>query len=136
LTTIAWRNGYLAADTLWTANGARDDYGPKIERIGTLLVGCSGPVPVGIKFRAWVSGGFNGPSPLDGDGNGLIVWPHGVVGWCQAGPWPVSAPFYCLGSGSDYATGAMEMGATAEEAVRVAMLHDYCTGGEITVLKL
>jgi hypothetical protein len=138
LTTLAYRDGVLAADTLWVGGGTRDGYGPKIERIGNLLVGMSGSIPMGLRFRAWVASGFAGACPLDDcpDGNGLIIWPHGVVGWCSRGAWPVSEPFYTLGSGEQYAMGALAMGATAEEAVRVAMRFDVSTGGEITVLKL
>jgi ATP-dependent HslUV protease subunit HslV len=138
VTTIAYRDGVLAADTLMTANGSRDDFAPKIERIGGLLVGTTGSFPLGLKFRAWVARGFEGDCPYSGgepDGNGIIVWAHGVVGWCAAGPWPVMRPFYALGSGCEYAIGAMEMGASAEQAVGVAMKHATETGGEITVLR-
>lgn len=137
MTTIAYRDGVLAADTLVNANGNRDDFAPKIERIGNLLVGTSGSYPTGLKFRAWVARGFAGDCPYDdtADGNGIIVWAHGVIGWCSAGPWPVLQPFYALGSGTEFAMGAMEMGATAEQAVAVASKFNMETGGEITVLR-
>lgn len=40
-----------------------------------------------------------------------------------------------MGSGGEFASGAMAMGATAAEAVRIAMKFDTKTGGEITVLR-
>ena len=44
--------------------------------------------------------------------------------------------FYAIGSGCEFATGAMEMGATAEEAVQVAIKHSTSCGGPINVLRL
>lgn len=44
-------------------------------------------------------------------------------------------PFWADGSGCDYALGAMQMGATAEQAVAVAMIWDQCTGGQINVIR-
>jgi ATP-dependent protease HslVU (ClpYQ) peptidase subunit len=41
-----------------------------------------------------------------------------------------------LGSGCDYAEAAMTMGATAEEAVFVAMEHDASTGGSVIAYDL
>jgi len=41
---------------------------------------------------------------------------------------------YAIGGGGDYALGAMSMGASAEEAVKVAMLHDPYTGGDVAVV--
>jgi 20S proteasome alpha/beta subunit len=40
-----------------------------------------------------------------------------------------------VGSGMDLAIGAMERGATSEEAVEIAARRDPSTGGKITVLK-
>ena len=138
MTIIAYRDSVLAADTLWVGNDTRDGYGPKIERAGSLLVGCSGSVPVSLRFRAWVAAGFDGVNPLEEtpDGNGIVVWQGGVVGWCSRGSWPVSEGFYAIGSGCEFATGAMEMGATAEEAVQVAIKHSTSCGGPINVLRL
>ena len=41
-----------------------------------------------------------------------------------------------IGSGSPYALTAMDMGATAEQAVKMAMKRDMRTGGRIRVFKL
>ncbi len=40
-----------------------------------------------------------------------------------------------IGSGCDHAFTAMDMGATAEEAVRMAAKRDTCTGGKIRIFK-
>lgn len=138
MTTIAYRDGVLAADTLSTSNGLVDDYGPKIWRLGRLLVGAAGSRALCLKFRGWVASGMGGEGPFDGkdEGNGLVIPPEGpLVCWSYLGCWPVNAPFYALGSGYQIAMGAMQMGATAEQAIQAAAAHDTMTGGEITVLR-
>lgn len=50
---------------------------------------------------------------------------------------PIEIPIpNALGSGQGYALGAMEMGATAEEAVAVACKYDPNTGGRIHVWEI
>jgi hypothetical protein len=138
MTTIAYRDGVLAADSLATSNGLRDDYGSKIWKIGRVLVGACGDRAICLKFREWVANGLEGDSPFQGkeDGNGIVVAPGGnVVCWGNHGPWPVSTPFYSLGSGYQIAIGALEMGATASEAVEIAARHDTSTGGRVAELR-
>lgn len=137
MTTIAYRDGVLAADTLATSNGLRDDYGTKVWRVGKVLVAAAGTRALCLKFREWVAAGMDGESPFaKGDGNGIVVSDAGIVCWSENGCWPVGQPFYALGSGYQVAMGAMEMGATAEDAVRAAIKWDTSSGGEITALPL
>lgn len=138
MTTIAYRDGVLAGDTLTTANGNRDGYMQKVRRVGRVLIGFCGPISKGLKFEQWVKDGMTGDSPYHGgdSGNGIVVSTAGIVCWSGAGPWPVTTEFYALGSGTELAMGAMELGATAEQAVAVAAKHNVDTGGQITVLRL
>lgn len=138
MTTIAYRGGILAADSLTTCNGLRDGYRQKIFRVGRVLVGGSGSSAVCLKFRDWVANGMKGDSPFSGaeGGNGLVVSEAGVVCWSSSGPITVYAPFYSLGSGYEIALGAMDQGASAEEAVRAAIRWDTCSGGNVNVLRL
>lgn len=64
---------------------------------------------------------------IDPDDHVLLWGPHG---WERT-----QNPTVTMGSGSQFAEGAMAMGATAEQAVRVAMLFDTKSGGEVTVLR-
>lgn len=138
MTTIAYRDGVVAADTLSTCNGLRDDYGPKVWRKGRVIMAACGSRATCLQFRIWVSSGMEGPHPFekDPDGNGLVVSPAGVVCWSEHGPWPVRSPFYALGTGYQVALGAMEHGATAEEAIRAAIRWDTRTGGDVTAYRL
>ena len=67
---------------------------------------------------------------------GLVFHPDGRLtiyepgGWCDATP-----PYYAIGTGKDAALGAMFAGASAEEAVRAAVAHDFYTCEPITVLR-
>ena len=139
MTTVAFRDGVLAADTLSTTNGLRDDYGVKVWKFRGVIGAAAGSRALCLKFQDWIRGGMQGDCPFEGqdDGNGFIAAPNGVaVCWSTNGPWPVRAPFYALGSGYQLAMGAMEAGASAEEAVRVAIKHDTGTGGEVVAVRL
>ncbi len=139
MTTIAYRDGVLAADTLSTANGLRDDYGPKVWKHKGVLGAAAGTGAICLKFQDWVRNGMPGDCPFQGTdgGNGIVVAPDGqMVCWGTNGPWPVKQPFYTLGSGYQIALGAMEMGATAVEAVVAAMKFDTSTGGEVQFVRL
>jgi len=53
----------------------------------------------------------------------------------QGGTIIFKPPFFAMGSGKEFALGAMGQGASAEQAVDVAMRFDPGTGGEIMVLR-
>lgn len=140
MTTIAYKDGVLAADTLATCNGYLEGRQTKIARVGKALVGAVGSTPMCNRFRGWVAAGMTGESPFEGkdEGNGIVVTPDGViVVWSHLGPWAVQdRPYYALGSGEQIAVGAMAAGASAEEAVRIAMRHDTISGGDVMVLRV
>ena len=143
MTTIAYRDGVLAADSLVTCGGGADGFVSKARRIDGLLTAASGSTVHAERFFNWLAGGAPGDCPLVGlpensRTNGLVVLPSGRLRvWCHEGSWDFTPlrGFYALGSGTDYAIGAMEMGADAERAVQVATIHDIATGGPITVLR-
>lgn len=139
MTTIAYRDGVLAADTLacWGTN--RDGFATKIVKRGPVLAGASGSLSACQAFLDWFRGGLRGDPPAMPDGEassfGLIITPaDDVLVWGPRGWERTRNPTVAMGSGGEFATGAMTMGATAEEAVRVAMIHDTKTGGNVTVL--
>lgn len=138
MTTIAWDGKTLAADTLATSNGLRDNRTIKIWRHKDALIGACGSQALCERFRGWVIAGMDGESPFEGadNGNGLVVTRQHVLCFGDNGCWSVAEPFYTLGSGYQLALGALAMGATAKEAVEVAARYDTITGGDITVLTL
>lgn len=140
MTTIAYRDGVLAADTLITAGGERAGYGVKIRRLGPLLYGSAGSCCLGDRHEAWLRAGAKGEAPplKDGDESAsvYVFMPDDQVLWFHStGMTPLRAPFWAAGSGESFARGAMEMGASAEQAVAVACKWDTGSGGPITVLR-
>lgn len=138
MTTIAYRDGKLAGDSRATANGLIDNQTTKVWSHKGVLIGACGSQALCEKFRSWVVSGMDDESPYEGadDGNGLVVSTAGVVCFGNTGGWSISEPFYTLGSGYQLALGALAMGASAEDAVKVAARFDTMTGGKITVLSL
>jgi hypothetical protein len=139
VTTIAYRDGVLAADTLITSGGDVIGQNTKIGGKNGVLWGASGDAAWGHAFRGWMRAGMVGePPPIPDDATGATIFlPNGSVVALHARGFECrnGLPFWADGSGADYALGAMQHGATAEQAVRAAMAWDTRTGGEITVLK-
>lgn len=134
MTTIAYRDGVLAADSLTTSNGVRESPRLKIRNIKGLLVAGAGTSAICDRFFDWVKAGMTGLSPWEGHdcGNGMIITPDDTILVFGAnGPWQVERNFYSMGSGEQIALGAMAHGATAEEAVGHAIAYDVYSGGDI-----
>ena len=135
MTTVAFKDGQLAADTLHTTQGSRAGYQRKILRQGRCLIGYAGAASNFEAFRNWLATGALGKFTSQ-DGNVFIIPPTGFSICWEDGdtPWRETQPYWALGSGGEYAMGAMTAGATAEEAVRIACQHDTGSGGDVTVL--
>lgn len=67
----------------------------------------------------------------------LVAPPHGHLqlwdynGGCE----PVILPFFAIGAGSEFAMGAMSAGASAREAVAIAIKWSEHCGGKITTMR-
>jgi len=135
LTVIAYRDGILAADSLLTFGGTRGGYARKIMRHGSLLIGFCGKSTNFEAFRNWVAAGMVGTFKSD-DGNVFIIPPAGpaIVWGTGETPWRETAPYWALGDGDEIALGAMAAGASAPEAVRIAIEHKTSCGGEVVIL--
>lgn len=78
-----------------------------------------------------------GGKPKIKDTAALRLMPDGKLFYVNESLEPVEVGAPCaVGSGMDFAIGAMEHGATPEEAVGIASKRDPGTGGTITVLSL
>lgn len=142
MTTIAYKGGVLAADTLGTRNGMRDGVSTKILARDGLLAGAAGASQYCRAFRDWFAKGCIGECPNMGDpekdwGEGFVIRPdETIITFGPSAAW-VDKPYGGLqawGSGAEIALGAMAAGATADQAVAIAMKYDTKSGGEITVL--
>jgi hypothetical protein len=136
LTTIACDGKSMAADSQ-TSNGQIYGYGQKVWRAPDgRIFGACGDTAQCIKFRRWMMEGGEFPK-LNESLTALILNPDGTVDWIDEDGEMIRMMTPCsAGSGGDFATGAMEAGATPEEAVAIAAKRDTGTGGVITVLHL
>lgn len=137
MTTIAYRKGVLAADTRMIQGSAIIGNVTKIvRRDDGALAGGAGDLAWVQAFHRWFMAGEEGDPPILEDGSkGLIVRrrkpvemfePGGTVEW--------KPPYLAIGSGKEFALGAMFAGASAIEAIKAAMAFDPGTGGEVMVL--
>ena len=137
MTTIAYRRGVIAADGFAVeGNAIVARRVAKIGRLGKLLFGAAGELAFCWAFRSWIREGARGEPPVaDNGSSGLIVLPDG---WLFTVATPglelTRSPFHAIGSGATFAMGAMQVGATAEQAVRAAAALDVYTGGRVLVL--
>lgn len=138
MTTVAYKDGVLAADRAISANG-HIGATRKVNRRKSdgALIGWCGTVSVCQKWAEWFLAGERGTAPgLGSDDESasqvIVVRPDGSVEqYDRYGRAVYDAPYYAIGSGTDYALGAMAFGATARQAVAAAMKHDHMTGSGV-----
>lgn len=140
MTTIAYKDGVIAYDSRQTRSGAivSDDCS-KCEIVNGISFFLAGAV---CDEKALIAAYFGTPSsaPVECsgyvvDGGKLLMVGHDD----KTGIWkqeldPTNPD--AIGSGSAYALAAMDMGASAEDAVLAAMKRDIYTGGKVRVIKI
>lgn len=139
MTTIAYRNGMIAGDTLFSGGGIHDCTVVKVARNERGdLAGASGEAVYCHQFLEWFTGGekFDAPEVPEG-GTAFIVRANDqgrVECWEKPGFFTVMAPYYAIGSGRELAYGAMAFGAEAHQAVSCAAKHCVHTGGDVVAI--
>lgn len=140
LTTIVTDGITMAADMQATDGKVPFRYEGKMRKIQGHLVGAAGDVDNIPFFFQWYEECLENLAPttprMSKQFEAICVRPDGKI--AIYGPRltaiPVEAPFYAIGSGSYVALGAMEVGASPEEAVKAAIKHDIYTGiGVMTI---
>lgn len=141
MTTLTYRAGILASDSRMTNNGTIIGSAIKIRKRGPLLFAGCGSWALVTRFIDWSFKGCAGnPPPMifpdaDTTASGFIFMPNGtILTFEPSGPSVQHCEYFAEGSGRDTALGALAMGATAVEAIRVAIQHDIYSGGDIQVL--
>ena len=137
MTTIATNGKTLAADRLMSANGDRVGYITKAHRApdGSVF-GVSGPTADCQRFVRWLTEEPNDKPDLSEDFSALVLSPEGVVTYYCSKLEPVEfGEVSAIGSGADFAIGAMFAGASPQEAVKIACIRDVYSGGDVTVLE-
>lgn len=139
MTTIAYRDGVLAADTLVAYTTYTNGYTDKIAYCGGHLVALAGAAFLRVPLEEWVTAGCNDADVPDvllvhkDKFQALIVDEQGRCWEFDHGFLvQVKAQYTAIGSGGQMAMGAMAFGASAVEAVHAACQHDKNSGGGIT----
>lgn len=144
MTTIAYRDGVLAADSMVNyATIAFEGTRSKIARCGKWHVALAGVTCLRAPLEAWAAAG----APEDSVPNVLLEKEDKFTAFFMddetgdlfefAGGFlvPVPTSFSALGSGALLALGAMVYGAPAEDAVKAACTLDKASGGTVTVVR-
>lgn len=140
MTTIAYKDGVIAYDGRATTDSGTivyDDLDKCVERDGVRFVICGSTTGIDKLIEAYFgkshkSVGASALAVVDGE-----IWyvshddDHGIEKSRVLPEHP-----YALGSGSDHAYTAMDMGATAFQAVEMASKRDSGTGGTIRTLTI
>ncbi len=140
MTTIAYKDGVIAYDSRQTRGGAIvSDDAPKCQVVDGVSFFLAGAV---CDEKALIAAYFGTPSaaPVECSGYAVDGGKLLMVGYDdKTGIWKQEldpANPDAIGSGSAYALAAMDMGASAEGAVRAAMKRDIYTGGKIRTLRI
>ena len=142
MTTIAYRDGVMAGDRKVTEGDFAWAEMRKVfrRRDGCLIGGC-GNTTILQRYVDWFVDGERGFKPSlgvkDEDAEFLVVRANGKVEFHDRnGVHQLQGKFFAVGSGCTAALGAMAMGATARQAVRVASRYDVNTGCGMHVVEL
>jgi len=136
MTTIAYRNGILAADSRCMLGGWKATYPlPKLFRLKDGSVcGICGDYASGLAFKDWLDSDHSNPRPTLPETTVIQMTSDGVTIHEDGASFPVVTEFAAWGSGSPAANGALHMGADAVKAVQVAAMLDDSTGGDVTLM--
>lgn len=141
MTTIVYRDGVMAADSrAWSGGHSPIGMKNKVHRLedGT-LVGCASSIPGAAEAAVqWYRAGADPKGEPPREFNLLVVRPDGSAYLADDNPYlsgPLHAPYFAIGSGRQFALGALAMGADAVEAVSIGIQLDTCSGGPITVMR-
>ena len=142
MTTIAWDGETLAADCCSWSGGVRRKV-RKVFKIhsaerGVLLVAFAGQAAFCMRVLDWMKGGER-PNPSDFYDRSEITNQCAIVIDEKRRVWVLGNdlywqealdPIYANGAGQEFAWGALEAGATAEQAIEIAMKRsDYAGFG-------
>lgn len=137
MTTIATDGKTIAADGLQTGGGHISSWNVnKLRRVGDDIVGFCGAFDDAEEYFAWLRKPESA-KPVVADSFCAIHLNRSGV-YITSGRYfhkiKVDVP-YAIGSGDEYAIGAMLAGASPAVAVRIAAQRDTATGGKIRIMR-
>ncbi len=139
MTTIAYRGGWMVSDSR-AFSGERLPIGTKDKLFSLQDGGCVGVSSsnpgVSERLVRWLDAGSPEKDyPLEGANFvALLVSATGEVFYYKDSQFPsgpLKTDFFAIGTGAEYAMGAMAQGASAIDAVHIAIQLDVWSGGII-----
>lgn len=128
MTTIACNKTTIVADTL-LSEGHLAMKGTKIYRLKDCIVGCSGDWNDGIKFVEWFKNKRKKKPELESFSALMVTNKQEIIYWDEdLVPNYIEETEWTIGSGRDFALGALAYGASLEEAVTIATRLDVYSG--------
>lgn len=146
MTTIVYSRKHktMAGDSQLTYGSTREMSMRKVFRRPKdgALIGVAGIASLATKIVEWFMNdeeyGERPPFGIESkEAQAILVRPDGTVEFHDLyGYHHVDGDFFVGGTGADVALGALEMGATPQQAVRIAAKYDTKTGGKVRYVKL
>ena len=143
MTTLVYRDGILAADSLITYGHTQmPGVAQKIHKLPNGdLYGFVGSLESGEIMRRWLVDEERqsrpiGPMKTD-NFEALIASQEDGLLFFEDREWvKIRVPYVAMGSGKEHAYGALQVGASARQAVLAAMKLDAGTGGKLKTLEV
>jgi ATP-dependent protease HslVU (ClpYQ) peptidase subunit len=146
LTTIVIdrKNRLIASDRQMTYGGFKTLSSPKIRRLVTAsdecLVASAGSSEAGTAFDIWFKEKFEGvnskrPYPRERNFAAVVLYKSGELFLYEQRGYPIEIKgrYFAIGSGSEYALGAVHAGVDLRKAVQISAKLDNGTGFGIQV---
>ncbi len=138
MTTVAWDGRMMAADKLANYGNTPNECTKILKTKEGLLIGASGDLDNTLPFKQWVLDGRDPdkkPTLYDAF-SGMVIELNGSITYYthRLVASTISMKHWVLGSGGDYALGAMAAGKSAKEAVEIAIRLDVNSGIGVDVL--
>jgi len=144
MTTIVYAYGEMAADSqsTWTHQNVyshKTFYEKKIFKIGGAVVGTAGDNPIIEQYLEYLRGHIDASELKKRKGSDMTI-----ILARKNGIFLIDEDYHveklndryiAVGSGAPVALGALAMGATARQALKIACRYDLYTGGKIVVYK-
>jgi ATP-dependent protease HslVU (ClpYQ) peptidase subunit len=137
MTTVAYRDGVLAADSRVTVGDmVLTDKATKVHRLRDgHLFGWSGNAEDAVRLKQALQKRVTPPPDLDL--SAILISPEGEIRVFEGNIWvTVKSPYYAVGTGANGALCAMDAGADAKTAALIGSKRDTSSGGKIKCVKL
>ena len=137
MTTIVCNREIMAADSRRTSGSFAYLSTPKITRVGNDLVGTCGSAADGEKFIEWYRDQTKKKPKLK-DFQAIVLTGEGAIFevWEDLTFLEVIEPFFAVGSGREFAMGAMAMKDNPRKAIEIACKYDKNSGLPVQLEKL